>query len=256
MSTGDKLNFSGLIDEVRKEERRSKRRALWVTVITVLLALGLITYTSTKVTQASTSMKAYRDSTVLLSQKIQEDSKSLKKLKDSLENLSILIERYDLDFKKFIDIKWVPSVSLDQTPEGLRLSESSHEALVHLLKVDTVNVRATVRYYIKRSEQDKVKNSLRGVGFRDLYIINDSYRLKKPTNSIQYSPGIGRENVLAVALALMRSGVHVKVISPYPERVITKHQKDYSIEISCDEAYLSARALSMEEVLSFEYRSK
>lgn len=247
--------FQELLLKIDAKERRSKWRLMTLNMLTVIGALALITYSSKSVISAQREVRELKDSVMVLRSERIQVTNELIGLRDSIQGWKQLIDRYDLDFKKFIAKEWADSVSLDRSLAGLERSRTSHTRLITLLKGEKVDVLATIRYYIKRSERDKVVESLRASGFRALWVNNESYRNER-SNSIRYNPGVGRETVLAVAMAVMRAGIELRGISPYPEGVIKREQKKYSVEIAYDKNLEKAPALTINDVMNFTYRER
>jgi len=248
-------DFQALLEKIDAKERRSKWRILLFTGVSIAFAIVLVTYSSGSVVKTRQQAAVLNDSLSQLEEKRVALESELTNIRDSLQGWTRIIEKYDLDFRKFMAQEWDGTVCLNKSTEGLELSKLSHEKLIELLKGEKVDVLATVRYYIKRSEKGLLESSLRSSGFRSLYIDNDSYRSPR-TNSIRYSPGIGRETVLAVAMATMRAGIELKGIAPYSLGVITKNQKGSSIELAFDETIKDAPSLTFTQVINLEYREE
>jgi hypothetical protein len=248
----EKAQLVGLLDKINVQEKKKRWRLLAATLLPIALAAGLLYYFTTRIVRAQKQVVG-----------LQTTVKSLNKQSDSLngilDNLKSVAADYQKnvdsvkDFYKYLsyeyvkDFGWTKDDVISKNPSMIARSHQAHDSIIALLKLKKVSIGTNVRYYTKKTDKGRVDLTLLKCGLRALYIFNDSYNDSVKTNTINYSSSVSEANVKLIAYALLRAGIDLKAIEPYPKES-ELNGKSNSIEISGNKEYEGRKAMTVEDV--------
>ena len=252
----EKEALTGLFDKINKKEIRNKKLIITVSILPIIAAVILLYYFSNKIWQAKEEITKLKEQVHLMDNLIASNNRKI----DSLNNIYHFLE---FNFTK--DFGWRPNDLVSKDSEKIRISRIAHLKIINLLSEQKVNIKTIIRYYTKVSDQGTVENTLLKSGFRNINIFNTDYFFKTPTNMINYSPDADNETIKLIAFALLRCGLDLKAIEPYPQKYrkysindsisVKQIFKDHSIEISGNKEYLNKKNITLEDIENFEKKS-
>ena len=227
-----------LLDRVQINEKIAKRRAYVYSFVPVLLAIVLLGYFVVQINRWQRQLDDLRDKV----KQLQTYNDELKNKVSSLQNI------YDMKYNAENDFGWSEKDVLNPSPEKILQSLLAHDEMIKLITAKKVDVNITIRYYTKIKDEGKIEATLRKCGYRKIMVNKDSYRSENPTNAIHYSQNIDVENVKVIAYSLIRAGIDIKKIAPYPEQ--TQAMKPNSIEISGDKDAMMSKTVRLEDIIT------
>lgn len=248
----EKAQLVGLLDKINVQEKKKRWRLLAATLLPIALAAGLLYYFTTRIVRAQKQVAGLQATTKAL--KLQSDS--LNGILDNLKNTAANYKKNVDSVKKFYeylsyeyvkDFGWSKDDVISKNPTIVTRSKQAHDSIIALLKSETVKIGTNVRYYTKKTDKGRVDITLLKCGLRALYIFNDSYLDSVKTNVIHYSASVPEANVKLIAYALLRAGIDLKAIEPYPKES-ELNGKANSIEISGNKEYEGRKAMTVEDV--------
>lgn len=250
--TAEKAQLVGLLDKINVQEKKKRWRLLAATLLPIAMAAGLLYYFTTRIVRAQKQVTALQTNV----QALKQQSDSLNGILDNLKNTAADYKKNVDSVKKFYehlsyeyvkDFGWDKGDVISNNATVIARSKQAHDSIIALLKSETVTVGTNIRYYTKKTDKGRVDITLLKCGLRALYIFNDSYYDSVKTNVIHYSAKVPKANVKLIAYALLRAGLDLKAIEPYPKESELNGKAD-SIEISGNGEYEGKKGMTVEDV--------
>jgi hypothetical protein len=251
--TAEKAQLTGLLNKINVLEKRKRWRLLAATILPIALAAGLLYYFTTRILRAQKQVSGLQQTVVGLRRESDSMGLILKNLKSTAaaynKNIDSVKKFYEyLSYEYVKDFGWTKDDVINpKNPKLVEQSRVAYDSIIVLLKSQTVSIKTNVRYYTKKTDRGRVDIALLKCGLRALYIFNDSYLDSVKTNVIHYSVQVPEANVKLIAFALLRAGVGLKAILPYPKES-ELGGKANSIEISGDAGLEGRKAMTVKEV--------
>ncbi len=103
-----------------------------------------------------------------------------------------------------------------KSPEANRQRAKAEEELKKLLQTNHINKNITIEYYQKAKDKDKVRVSIKQLGYTRFDEKQSGGALRDAeTNCIYYGSRVSLIDVKAVALSLIKAGFRIRKISPF-----------------------------------------
>lgn len=226
-----------LLNDVTKKENSRRNKIVLATILPILTALALLYYFSTKIMASRNQVQA-------LNQKVDSLNTVLSNYNKQIDSINKIYKGVEFNFTE--DFGWTPKDVIGKDSLKIVISQKAHSKIIEFLKLQKVNTKSTVRYYTKASDKGKIDQTLLKCGFRNIKIFTTYYRDKSPTNTIHYSKDVSDENIKVVAFALLRAGIDLKAIIPYPKAV--QKFKHHSIEISGTKEFEGNNSITITDI--------
>lgn len=239
-------NIQNLVLNVVAREQLVRKRVCLFSVLSAIVAAILVIGTGVYVSKAQKEITAAKLYIAELKAEIAASQHIIHELEDKIGSLQRMYD--NLQYNADTDFGWERSDVLYPTHDKILKSKSAHEEIKKLILAKKVDVNITIRYYTKMSDKGKIDLVLRKCGYRQIVVDKNSYRAGLPTNAIRFSPTIDIENVKIIAYSLIRAGIDIKRIAPYPKRI--QKFKPNSIEICGDKDAIESNPIQLVDIIS------
>jgi hypothetical protein len=236
--TKEREELSKLLLDIDKKDIYTRKKMYLVSILPIALAIILMTYFFIKIMN-------YREQVIEL-------QKEVTFLNYEIDSLNSIYKHIEYNFSE--DFGWSEKDVLNKDSFRLSQSKEAHQRIINLLISHKIDVKSTIRYYTKRVDKGKIDDVLLKCGFRNIKVFTTYYRDKSPTNTISYSFDVPENNIKVIAYSLIRAGIEVKSIEPYPKSMQRKKYK--SIEISGNKNYINKKGFHVIDVDNFKKRTK
>jgi hypothetical protein len=208
--------------------------------------------------------------TPLIKQKAQLESE-VKQKNDELEKLRADLDETNEKLKKAAPLlnmsgddvsvlkEVVPNLSQDEL-KGASLNfivEQCHKAITELQKIKSITPEKrrrstiTIRFYPREIDRDRVTKAQKALeehGFK-FEISEKPKELTTPTNAIWLvSKDVMAEDVKLIAYNLIRFGIQVKFIGPFPNPELLESLRDKRIHVGAEPKVISSSPLTVDEI--------
>jgi hypothetical protein len=205
-----------------KLDRISKWSNNFSAIILVIL-FSLFVYGSIKfnnLTKDINSLEKIKQVETIKLQSLKFENTSLENKKRQLEEE--LMTRYGLSIDSIMSLS---------TNEVLEKSLSANAAIKLIISNYNPNGNVIVSYYDRTIDEKRVALELQALGYQFVKKSSSDYMKKNATNSIWFGSMVPIQDVKIVAFALIRAGVPLKGIRPYPSSKENPGYKRNIIEV-------------------------
>jgi hypothetical protein len=202
------IDLGKVLSEISSSEKRSQRRSVIYTVVSLLIGAIWLSYSIIEVSSLR------REASGLRKEKANLDT-DIARGKDKIEGLQADISRLDeLRYARLREWGW-----LEETIAKVEQSAKANDERQAIASdTDTpANLERrksiTIEYFLKNVDKDKVLAALGGLGFTAL---RQSPALgTTPTNAVWFGRSVQIDDAKLVAYTLIRAGIQIKDIRPY-----------------------------------------
>lgn len=226
------------------------KKVLFGVILPVLFGLAFLVFTIKKIDQANKELASVEEQKATINQQIATVEKQLEETEMRFKTID---ERYN-------SWKWVADVN--STKEAL----AANEHINQLLGTDKVDPWIVIRHYHKRSDRlpenewlsrgrhealqdNRVISAIQRTPFRDVYMIAGDYDIGDPSCALHYGSKISNDEIVYLALVMLREGIDLKTIEPYPSSV---NKPNFSMEISA--SCKGDKNLTVDEVIGLKWK--
>lgn len=195
------IDLERVLSEISAGEKRSQRRSVIYTVVSLLIGGVWLAYSIFEVSRLWEEASTLRTESTRLEKEITSKTNELRDLSERTSKL-----------KKW---GWLPetiakadqSVSADHEFEAIKSATDTPENLERRRKL-------TIEYFFKDVDPDRVWEALGELGFTRPAQPSPALG-KTPTNAVWFGRSVQRDDVKLVAYALIRAGIQIRAIRPF-----------------------------------------
>lgn len=238
-------NETGLTSEFEKIKRReiaSKRLSIIIGLTPFVFGLVWLYFTNSQVQKLNDQIGFKKDT-------LRQSQHALYSVNHALDSVRNIYTKF------MVALSNISSDSLSNPDNRDRVITTSIQANDQLNKISKnyfPDKNIVINYYFKTVDDQKIKDSLKSLGF-NFAQKNAALKMQTTkTNAIWYGSKVSINDGKLVALTLIRAGVELKAIRPFKANAIDTHYKENVIEIGGDALldYQNKKPLSVDYIVN------
>ena len=199
------IDLEKVLSEIRTSEKRSQRRSVIYTVVSLLIGAIWLSYSIIQVSSLRTEVSNLRNEKADLDSKITVGRGTIDGQEKEIKRLE------ELRYTRLREWGWT-----DETIARVQQSVEANNEREQIALITPADIerrkKTTIEYFLKNVDKEKVLAALAGLGFT---LRQSPPVVGTPTNAIWFGPSVQIDDVKLVAYTLIRAGIQIRDIRHY-----------------------------------------